>query len=203
MKRNIILYCITAVIVLGAGYAWYISPNHTQVSNPSGNTISSSTEQDFFEATVHDTERLMGFLSNTEIVVPDTTVHVVLQNGKGEFTNGEAKGKVMVGSLLGLVKVNDTYDAFVDLAVNNGGSGTFHYVTLFHLTVQTIEQTSSVFVGDRVLVKSVTSDGVRDDASYDAKIIYLDRKESEPMSAEPKEQKEITFSVSDNTIKEK
>ena len=153
-----------------------------------------------FDASAGDPAKVMVTLSNTSLRVPDQTVRVSLRGGAGSFTEGPVRGNVTLVSVLASRKTPDgSYDAFANVVSDTGGSGTFQYLVLFRLTAQTIEDTSYVFVGDRVQLVSATP-GPDTANGYQLAVTYLDRAPNEPLSAAPTVSKQVTFAVQGHKI---
>lgn len=83
-------------------------------------------------------------------------------------------------------EVNGTNAALMPFYLDSGGSGTFLYIGLFSriekppIPSETLRHESSIFIGDRV---TLTGIGKNSDGTFT--ISYLDRKEGDPMAAEP------------------
>ncbi len=85
-------------------------------------------------------------------------------------------------------------DAALLLIQNPGGSGTFYYVAAALYAKNYYTGTNAVYLGDRILPKDI---GTLDDKIF---VDYLNRKDSEPMSAEPSIETRKWFKIQDNTL---
>jgi hypothetical protein len=89
-------------------------------------------------------------------------------------------------------------DAAVILVQSGGGSGTFFHVAAYVSGPVSYKGTNAVFIGDRILVKSIS---VRKNKIT---VDYLDRDDNEPLAAEPtvETSKTYTYSALDNSLSE-
>jgi len=119
---------------------------------------------------------------------------VLLQNGT--FEEPAAPGsavttRVQLGDVQAVGDVNgdEVDDAAVLLVVDPGGSGTFTYLGLVINENGNAKPIGSVFLGDRIIIKSLAID------SGNVVVTMLDRKPDEPMSAEPTQEVIRTFKL--------
>lgn len=128
---------------------------------------------------------LIDALQSATVTIPGTVETVTLEQGTASYTDSWSRSTVRLGKFLGVETLSDgSRDAFVEIILDSEGSGTYSYVAIFRIMDELHEHTDSVFIGDRIELKSaeVMNRGGMD---YDLAISYLDRKPDEPMSAAP------------------
>jgi len=127
-------------------------------------------------------------LENAQVTIPDTGATVSLVDGKGEFDAGDGTaGIIELGNVFAKVSTGENdYDLYGVINVNYGGSGTFVYIVLLHATSQELNNTSSVPIEDRVIVKSIVPSSENPQSTnYKIEVNYLGREESETMAQDP------------------
>lgn len=130
-------------------------------------------------------------MKNSEVKIPETNILVSLKNGQANFSDGVLSGQVTMGDVFSLVEISENdFDVYGVITVNTGGSGEFVYVVIYHATSQLFENTDSLSVGDRVIVKNIIplSKNINSDA-YVMGVNYLERRENQPMSDMPSVEK--------------
>lgn len=151
-----------------------------------------------------DSAELLKNIGNASVLVPETSVTVTLSNGSAPYVDGDTRGTVTLGSLLGgHMTGGGDHDLFVELVVDSGGSGTFHYLALVHMSAPgTLRHTSSVFVGDRVRLQSAVPVSEEASEAYDLVVSYLDRAINEPFAAAPTMPKQLLVTIKNHVIEQ-
>ncbi|OHA62562.1 MAG: hypothetical protein A2556_01770 [Candidatus Vogelbacteria bacterium RIFOXYD2_FULL_44_9] len=203
-----IIWLVLILAILAGGVWWYQKKNPPSWQDQS--TLSQNSSA--LEELVNDSARLDKLIKNSQVTVdifsndkgPSANpATIALKDGVGEFvmdSKTNLTGDVFLVAVIGKNKVADGYDIFADLAFNSGGTGIFHNVAIFHLTTSTATYVSSGSLGDRIKVLSATA-LLTSDNSYDLIVKYLDRRDEEPMSADPTVTKTAKFQVIDHLIK--
>lgn len=206
IKKITWLFAIVAVLIAGL---WLYQKNTVPLWQSREAETKNSA---MLEELVNDQARLENLIKNSEVLVetfstnsktPSPSRSIKLKDGVGEFVIDSViglKGDVFLVSVLGKNKTEDGYDVFADLAFNSGGTGIFHNVAIFHLATTTATHISSASLGDRIKTLSATA-LVTGKNSYELTVKYLDRRDDEPMSADPTVAKEVKFQVIDHLIK--
>ena len=203
-----IIWLVLILAILAGGVWWYQKKNPPSWQDQ--NTLSQNSSA--LEELVNDSARLNKLIKNSQVSIDifsndkgasASPASIALKDGVGEFVidaKNNFKGDVFLVSVLGKNKVADGYDVFADLAFNSGGTGIFHNVAIFHLATTTATHVSSGSLGDRIKVLSATAI-LTGGNSYDLIVKYLDRRDDEPMSADPTVSKSAKFQVVDHLIK--
>lgn len=207
MTKKIIWLALLFLVIVGG--VWLYQKNNPPLWQDK-NTVAKNLS--LLDELVNDQVRLEKLIKNSPVKVdilsasseaPSNPVVVTLKDGVGEFMidpNNNFKGDAFLVSVVGKNKVSDGYDVFADLAFNTGGTGIFHNIAIFHLATTTAIHTSSGSLSDRIKVLSATA-LVTGTNSYDLMVKYLDRRDDEPMSADPTVTKTVKFQVVDHLIK--
>lgn len=184
-------------------------------SSGSNGASGSQSQMTQLDAIAANDSTLKGMLDNSSVRVPDTAVDVVLKGGTASYMNGQVRGTVTLGKILGKTKVEAGYDVFVEMTLTSNIIPGQKRVALFNLTNAGTKYGSSVIIGDRVILQSLNiSDDPRVSAQYKyenlnmrfanvayvVKVNYLDRKNGEPATATPSLAKDIQFSVKNHII---
>jgi hypothetical protein len=123
-------------------------------------------------------------LLKAKVHVPELNVDVDLVSGQGEFPvlDTPVIGYVAIGKNI----ATSSSLAISTLAVNGGGTGIFEYLALFRESSNgSIEHTSSIFIGDRIEVKSIEFTKDNSGKVTGAKVSYLDRSPDDAMAEIP------------------
>ncbi len=128
---------------------------------------------------------------------------VKLRSGKSSTEISEDSAITIETALSGEVVYgdinNDGKNDAVSLATQTGGgSGLFVYLLAYISGNVEYKSLEAVFLGDRISPESL-----KIDASGNVLISYLDRRESDPMSAEPTVLVKKTFEYSNGALEEK
>lgn len=232
-----VLIIVVAVIILGLIFkaaGWYVADrtvlendqsalNGTSTGSKStsaGITTSSSISNSSAgsagtksaQAMTH--AQLMALIDRSIIRVPGTGVDVSLSNGQASFTDGAVKGRITVEKILGKVLTDSGYDVFVDMTLSKEGQlAVVHYVALFRNLGQGVLYTSSVSIGDRLILngiisaqpdKSVTvkvaSSPMSSTIGYTITLSYLDRKNGESATTTPSLLKNMNLRVKNHIV---
>lgn len=120
---------------------------------------------------------------------------VKLHNGtfeKAIVPGSASKIRATLGSTSSIADINN--DNIEDAVVNYGGSGTFSYLALLLNEVDNMNNVDTVFLGDRIIVKSI-----RISTNF-ITVTLLKRKKSEPMSTPPSIEKKLKFELQENQL---
>jgi len=175
MKKSYFIYALIVVAV--ALLAWWFA-----TSDQAPSIITPAPDR-----LVADEAKLLAALNQASVTIPEFNLTVTLADGEADFTDGGVvSGSIKLVSILGQKALTDgSYDVFADMAVETGGTGTFNYVSLFHVSADGVANTASTFVGDRVNVEGVTIGADLAEGGYRLSINYLGRSLTDPMVAEP------------------
>jgi heat shock protein HslJ len=131
-----------------------------------------------------------------------------VSTGKAQLKNGvfeeaaapgsATKIRVQLGvqQALGDVNGDGTQDAAVTLVVDPGGSGIFTYLALVLNDQGTAKPVASIFLGDRIVVKSLAIQ------SGSILVVMLTRQADQPMSADPTFEVARTFQLQGDKLVE-
>lgn len=109
---------------------------------------------------------------------------ITLEKGRARTEvgpGGFAEEDTILSTQIGYGDLNNDKktDAAVILTRQGAGSGSFVYVGAFVSGLVTYKGTNTIFLGDRIVIQSITANnGV-------VRVNYLDRREDEPLAAEP------------------
>jgi hypothetical protein len=144
------------------------------------NNVDGETEDD----TSYEDE-VRSQLNNMTIDVPDLDTFVTLEGGEATF-DAEAgiEGYMTLGDAYTLVRNEDSEFALIHVTISTGGSGTFDYIFAIEVTNTTLAHTGSAYLGDRIIVESVSAEP-RTDGLFDVSVSMLTRLPDEPLSALP------------------
>lgn len=174
--KNIFPLLCVFVVLMGLGYMLY----HAMILYDVPATLT--------QEKVVSAQSPMYKLKSVSLEVPDLGTKVMLADGEVRFLvdGARALGMVRMGDLLAEEVSGETKHLVTYINVNNGGSGTFQYVTLFAEEKDDLVYKSSVLLGDRIRVQHITVVPPAQ-GSTNTKIVVdmLTRKQSQPMSAEP------------------
>jgi hypothetical protein len=163
------------------------SPETQEQSLPSLNSI--------------DGVSLANIVLGSEITVPETQgVQLKLTASTQEFKKGDERGSVTLGDLFVATQAGESIDVLGYVNVNHGGSGTQQYLILERIGQGGKHHTSSLFIGDRVPVKSLTLQKSNSGGAYEVVISYLERQPDEPMVNAPTVPKTLVVTVKDHLI---
>jgi hypothetical protein len=238
-NKNVIWTVVILVVIVIAGILLFRSPSATVVddgtatttvdgvnagtnanggtsgANGSGSTGGTQAQATQLDAIASNNTTLKAMLDNSSLRVPETAVDVVLRNGSAAYTNGQVKGTVMLGQILGKTKVEAGYDVFVEMTVTSNTVPGQKRVAVFYLTNAGTKFTSSAIIGDRVMLRSLT---ITDDANvspqyrfenlnmrfaniaYKVAVNYLDRRNGESATTTPTVPRDVQFSVKNHII---
>jgi hypothetical protein len=184
----------------------------TKASGSTGSAKSSTSQLDTIAGNI---STLSGMISNSSLRVPETPVDVTLKGGTASYTNGQVKGTVTVGKVLGMTKVEAGYDVFVEMTITSNTVPGQKRVAVYNLTTAGTKYMSSVVIGDRVILKSLT---ITDDANvapeyryenlnmrfanipYKVAVNYLAHGNGVSASSTPTVPRDIQFSVKNHII---
>lgn len=200
-KKVLIFFLFLVLVVIGELFFYQ--------KMQKGDFLRNQTEADLKQL-VSDSAKLESIVKNNVVNVEVLSAEsdqvkftsVILKNGVGEYvidSENNLKGDVFLNSILGQTPTSDGYDVFTDLAINAGGTGIFHSVAIFHLSSTTMTHISSGDLGDRIKALSASVSPANSN-DYELTVKYLDRKDDEPMTADPTVQKEKKFKVVDHKI---
>lgn len=202
MKKVVVVTVIVVVAALVAWVVYGIFSDDSKDSMETGSRIGGRPDDTGGQG---DLEKA---LASATVDVPELGVEVKLKDGEAEF---EVPDTPVIGYAVLGDELKATYPVspaaaewvVTTLAVNSGGSGVFEYLVLFKVASSgdgELEHTSSVFIGDRVAVKSIElteggqSGGQRGDG-LQVKVEYLDRGQDEAMSDVPTIPRTLTFAI--------
>lgn len=135
-------------------------------------------------------------VNNATLILPDSNQSITFEKGKSEFTIDDASGTAVIGNII----ARSNNDIFVNYSVNTGGSGTFTYVAYFKQTNMGLQYVTSVSIGDRVPVESITLSETTGGYPYTLSVIYFDRAENQPMAEAPTVPTTLNFTVEKNSL---
>ncbi len=155
---------------------------------------------------------LISAINNSLIRVPQTGVDVPLVGGSALFVDSSVKGKVSIDNLLRKVQTDDGIDVFVAMTVTiEGRPALMRYVAVFNNKGQSVSFKSSVLVGDRLIINSITAYEessvigkplayMLSSTGYVVTISYLDRKNGEAFTTVPSLLKTVSMRVKNHVI---
>ena len=175
MKKSYFIYALLVIVVVLLAWWFATSDQAPGILAPAPDRL------------VADEAKLLAALKQASVTIPEFNLVATLADGEADFTDGGmVSGSIKLVSVLGQKALADgSYDVFTDMAVETGGTGTFNYVSLFHVSSDGVKNTASTFVGDRVQVQGVTVGGELAEGGYRLSINYLGRSLTDPMAAEP------------------
>jgi hypothetical protein len=156
--------------------------------------------------------QLMSAINNSLIRVPQTGVDVSLVGGSANFVDSSVKGKVSIDNILRKVQTDDGIDVFVAMTVTiEGRPAIMRYIAVFNNKGQSVLFKSSILVGDRLIINSVTASEessvivkslayMPSATGYLVTVSYLDRKNGEPFTTVPSLLKTISMRVKNHII---
>ncbi|VAX17316.1 FIG01202709: hypothetical protein [hydrothermal vent metagenome] len=121
---------------------------------------------------------------------------------KGSYTDGVERGIVVLDYMkittLNISKSPDQNYFVVPFFVSNQGTGVFYYLGLFvrNNSKMTIDHIDSYFLGDRIKISSINSDGNK------IQIRLMDHSMKQSMAEEPNEEKNIKIRVTEKGFSE-
>jgi len=144
---------------------------------------------------------------NSEILAPENNKSVQLTDGTGSYEivpESASRGNLTVLDQYSVWKNGLNTDLLTVVAVNNGGSGTFYYLTLFDISGEVFTKKSEILLGDRIKVTSVgIGELVHDpEAEYRVSVQTLVRDEGESFATEPMVEDTRTFYVTKQILEE-
>lgn len=168
MKKTllkVLVGIIILVLVIMAGKTLFSGKN-TDQENGSAGSSATSTAPD---------------IRNLSYVIDEETI--ALKNGAHEerLENSVAIERTeIVKSATGELNDDDITDAGIILVQSGGGTGIFYSLAAAYSVGAETKTTPVVFLGDRIIVKNISLD-------KQGRIVvsYLDRRETDPMAAEP------------------
>lgn len=189
MKKSYWVYILIAVVLVLAAI-WLTGGQAPSLTTPNPDKL------------VGNEAKLLDTLNEAEVAVPELGITAKLEGGEADFTDGGlVTGSVRLVSVLGQKALEDgSYDVFANLSVDTGGTGTFNYVSLFHVSDEGVENTSATFVGDRVVVEGVTFGEDLPEGGYRLSINYLGRDLGDAMASEPTVADSLELRVANHEI---
>lgn len=132
----------------------------------------------------------------------------LIENESVELINGQAEQRILDSSTViqtfawknqgspaqGDLNHDGHQDAALLLIQNPGGTGTFYYVAAALYLNNSYEGTNAVYLGDRILPIAI---GTLENKIF---VDYLNRKDTEPMSAEPSIETRKWFKIQENIL---
>ncbi|OHA57822.1 MAG: hypothetical protein A2114_00960 [Candidatus Vogelbacteria bacterium GWA1_51_14] len=190
MKKLYWVYLLIAIVVVAGGLWWLAGDNAPTLITPKP------------ERLVGDEAKLAEAISSAEVRIPELNIAAKLEEGEADFASGGlTAGSIRLVSVLGQQPLADgSYDVFANLSVNTGGTGTFNYVGLFHVSAEGVNNTSAVFVGDRVVIEGVVFGDDLPEGGYRLSINYLGRDLGDAMVSEPTIADSLELRVTDHEI---
>jgi heat shock protein HslJ len=156
--------------------------------------------------------------SPTQTTQTDASISLALPNaeypievsstGKAQLKNGvfeepsapdsATKNRVELNKdiVLGDLNGDGLDDAVVTLVADPGGSGTFTYLAFVINENGVAKPTTSILLGDRIIVKSITNQ------SGEVVVTILTRKPDEPMTSKPTQEVKRTFKLQGDQLEE-
>lgn len=186
-KKGFISLVIIVVLIVIGFVAW-----NGDDSPESVDTTSTTTEKEEeglsrkdFQTTDKDNtdQALLNRLESVSVSANESDTRVALSNGKAQFASEDVKGTITLGDVAVEKTVGDMKYVVTSVAVNSGGSGTFHYVVLFEDKDGTLTDKSYSLVGDRVRVTGLRADDVS--GGLVVSVSYMDHDKGEPLAAQP------------------
>lgn len=190
MKKSYWIYLLIAAVVVVGGLWWLAGDDAPTLTTPKP------------ERLVGDEVKLAEAISSAEVQIPELNITAKLAGGEADFTDGgQVAGSVRLVSVLGQKALPDgSYHVFANLSVDTGGTGTFNYVSLFHVSDEGVNNTSAVFVGDRVAIEEVTFGDDLPEGGYRLSINYLGRDLGDAMASEPTVADSLELRVAEHEI---
>jgi hypothetical protein len=190
MKKSYWVYLLIAIVVVAGGAWWLASDNAPTLTTPKP------------ERLVGDEAKLAETISSAEVQIPELNITAKLVDGEADFTDGgQVAGSVRLVSVLEQKALADgSYHVFANLSVDTGGTGTFNYVSLFHVSAEGVVNTSAVFVGDRVVIEGLVFGEDLAEDGYRLSINYLGRDLGDAMASEPTVADSLELRVADHQI---
>jgi hypothetical protein len=153
-------------------------------------------------------------INSASVTAPSTGTTLALTNGTASYKTGSATSTITIGAIVGKVFTESGYDVFVDTTVTTvGNPAVEHYLSLFHVAGTTVTDTSSVLIGDRLVLKTVVptpdvtwlidanqNQYLSSTKGYTLTVNYLDRENGQAATATPTVAKSITVSVMNHLI---
>lgn len=198
MFKNLLIVFLV-LIIIGLSFFLYFSLKGKEARGDLESVTRGEVKETADTSSPLDSQEIEKLIKSAELIVPETNYKVKLKNGEASFNDGQVSGDVVVVSVLGQRKRGEGHDVWVDVAESSGGTGIFHYLALFEASPQEAKYLSSKFLGDRIKVLSATSEPESGE-NYTLIVRYLDRKEGEPMVADPSVEKEASFQVAGGGI---
>ncbi|MGI8560388.1 MAG: hypothetical protein ACR2J7_02910 [Luteimonas sp.] len=170
------------------------APAVSQQTPTSGATVAPSPVP-----VAHGAVSIASALPDAEYVIETTS------NGKAPLKDGLYEEAIQDSSSKNIVQLgpeaaygdldgNRVEDAAVTLLTSSGGSGGFTYVAAVLNQNGTATPVDSVFIGDRITMKSLQI------ADGKIKVAWLDRKTGEPMSTDPSAEVTKSFMLQDGKM---
>jgi hypothetical protein len=187
MNKKGVITIIVIIILVIVGFMAF-SGNESTVTNNDNGTVIGTDNTDTtggFETTDKDSTdaSLLSKLKSASVSATESGSRVALSGGKASFNSDGVKGTATLGDIAVEKTVGGTKYAVATLAVNTGGSGTFHYVVLFEEKDGNVVDKSYSLLGDRVRVSGLRADDVS--GGLVVTVSYLDHDKGEPLSAAP------------------
>jgi hypothetical protein len=187
MNKKGVIAIIVIIILVIIGFS--AMKGNDSVSNPvtgTGNEENTpDVTKDSFAPVTKDTTdtTLLGRLKSASVSAAETGNRVALSGGMAKFSEGSVKGTITLGDIA-IAKTTDGANYVLSsLAVNSGGSGTFHYVVLFEDKNGTLTDKSYALIGDRVRITGIRADEVS--GALAVTVSYLGHDQGEPLSSAP------------------
>jgi len=196
MSNKNIIFIIIGIIVI-AVLVYFVGPMVWGPRTYGPQVEEGALSQKDFQKLIISDARLSELIQNSSVSIPETSFNANLNNGWGTFSDETVRGTVHVEPILAKISAGEEYDTFAAMTVDMGGSGTFYYLALFRINTKSVSHTSSIFLGDRIKVQSVTL-GEMEEGSYVATVRYLDRPDNASFFDPPTQERERALTVSDH-----
>ncbi len=176
---------VVVAVVIGALVALYFLGGKSEVKNePIDTNVSTPTQPDPSNATfIFEEDSVTLSRGKAEIQIEDSSIteEVELTGAKG-YGDMNKDGKT---------------DTVTMIARLGGGSGVFIYAAAYVSGTSGYKGTNAVYLGDRIEPQSISVTGGV------AKVTYLDRKDDEPLAAEPTVQVTKEFVLVSGELRER
>ena len=136
------------------------------------------------------------YLNGAEMMVPNSSETVTLNDGEASFDTATGKGSIVLGDVYASHTVGDgVTDLFAVASVNLGEANVFQYLVIFKATEAGVEFRDSVLLGDRIKVSSINAPS-SDKSDYAISVSGLTRQDFEPLTNAPSVGNKWDFFVS-------
>ncbi len=148
-------------------------------------------------------------LLTAEIVAPNTEQKIKFINGTANYQIDGFENYASISPKFFVIDNAGVKNYFTEININSGGSGSFKYLGHFLDNGETLQFTSSEFIGDRVPIISVLREEIEDKAKvlkpegFFISVNYLDRKQDQSFADEPNVPSEKVFRVENKILPSK